>query len=134
MNQEIEQIQDQELDDQDDQELDDQDQELDDQDQELDDQDQELDDQDQELEEEKKSAYDVMHDMVEFVAKVLASKPDSVTVETRIENKQVIFSLTVAEEDKGKVIGRGGKVAEALRDILRAASVKAHTRAILEIK
>ena len=50
-----------------------------------------------------------------------------------VEDERTVFRLEVAEEDKGKVIGRQGRVAEAMRVLLRVAAVKAGTRAVLEI-
>ena len=78
--------------------------------------------------------YEALREMVEFIARTLASKPDEVQVTEVQKNQQVIFQLRVAEEDKGKVIGKNGRVAEAVRAILKAASVKLQTRALLEIK
>ncbi len=86
---------------------------------------------DNEIEE---SPYLAMREMVQFIARTLATKPDEVSIEEEISDRQVIFHLSLADEDKGRVIGRDGRVAEALRSILKAASVKSHTRAILEIE
>ena len=74
-----------------------------------------------------------MKDLVEYIAKSLASKPDEVKVTEVVEEDRVILRLEVAEEDKGKIIGREGRVAQAMRVLLRVAAVKEGTRAILEI-
>jgi uncharacterized protein len=75
-----------------------------------------------------------MRDLIEYIAKSLVDKPEAVEV-TQIRGTQaVIIRLKVAPEDKGWVIGRHGRVANAMRTLLRvAASNKAGRRAILEI-
>ncbi len=74
-----------------------------------------------------------MKELIEFIAKSLASNPDAVVVTETFEDGQVILSLEVAPEDKGKVIGRQGRVAQSMRLLLRVAAVKDGTRAMLEI-
>ncbi len=74
-----------------------------------------------------------MKELVEFIAKSIASQPDDVKVTEETSNGRVILRLEVAPEDKGKVIGRQGKVAQSMRALLRVAAVKQGTRAILEI-
>ncbi|MQG51164.1 MAG: KH domain-containing protein [SAR202 cluster bacterium] len=75
-----------------------------------------------------------MKELVEYIAKSLASNPDEVIVEEEEDDEgKVILKLTVAEEDKGKLIGREGRVAQAIRVLLRVAAVKAGTRVNLEI-
>ncbi len=74
-----------------------------------------------------------MKELIEYIAKSIASKPDEVQVTEETEEGRVVVRLTVADEDKGKVIGRQGRVAEAMRVLLRVAAVKAGTRAGLEI-
>ena len=74
-----------------------------------------------------------MKDLIEYIAKAIASEPDSVVVTEVVEDERTVFRLEVAEQDKGKVIGRQGRVAEAMRVLLRVAAVKAGTRAGLEI-
>ncbi|MCE2462552.1 MAG: KH domain-containing protein [Dehalococcoidia bacterium] len=74
-----------------------------------------------------------MKELIEYIAKSLASKPEDVKVTEEIEDGRVILRLEVADEDKGKIIGRQGRVAQAMRVLLRVASVKNGTRAILEI-
>ncbi len=75
-----------------------------------------------------------MKELVEYIAKSLASNPDEVVVvEEEDDEGKVILKLTVAEEDKGKLIGREGRVAQAIRVLLRVAAVKAGTRVNLEI-
>jgi len=74
-----------------------------------------------------------MKELIEYIAQSLASDPDSVRVIESVEEGQVILRLEVAPEDKGKVIGRQGRVAQAMRVLLRVAAVKDGTRAMLEI-
>jgi predicted RNA-binding protein YlqC (UPF0109 family) len=74
-----------------------------------------------------------MKELIEYIAQSLASDPDSVRVTESAGEGQVILRLEVAPEDKGKVIGRQGRVAQAMRVLLRVAAVKDGTRAMLEI-
>ena len=74
-----------------------------------------------------------MKDLLEYIAKSIASSPDDVRVTEEEEDGRVILRLEVADEDKGKVIGRQGRVAQSIRVLLRVAAVKRGTRAILEI-
>lgn len=75
-----------------------------------------------------------MKELVEYIAKSLATKPEEVKVtEVPDEDGRVILRLEVASEDKGKIIGRQGRVAQAMRVLLRVAAVKEGTRASLEI-
>ena len=74
-----------------------------------------------------------MKELIEYIAKALASNPDAVRVTESVEDGQIVLRLEVAPEDKGKVIGRQGRVAQAMRVLLRVAAVKDDTRAILEI-
>ena len=74
-----------------------------------------------------------MQELVEYIAKSLASKPEEVKVTEVVEGGCVILRLEVAMEDKGKIIGREGRVAQAIRVLLRVAAVKQGTRAVLEI-
>ena len=74
-----------------------------------------------------------MRELVEYIAKSIASYPDEVKVTEEEEDGRVILRLEVAADDKGKVIGRQGRVAQSIRVLLRVAAVKEGTRAILEI-
>ncbi|MDE2939779.1 MAG: KH domain-containing protein [Chloroflexota bacterium] len=74
-----------------------------------------------------------MKDLVEYIARSLATNPEAVKVTETIEDGQVILRLEVAPEDKGKVIGRQGRVAQAMRVLVRVAAIKQGTRALLEI-
>jgi predicted RNA-binding protein YlqC (UPF0109 family) len=74
-----------------------------------------------------------MKELVEYIARSLATNPEAVKVTETIEDGQVILRLEVAPEDKGKVIGRQGRVAQAIRVLVRVAAIKEGTRALLEI-
>ncbi|MDP6495306.1 MAG: KH domain-containing protein [Dehalococcoidia bacterium] len=75
-----------------------------------------------------------MKELIEYIAKSLATNPDEVNVtEVPDEDGQIILKLEVAEEDKGKIIGRQGRVAQAMRVLLRVRAVKEDVRASLEI-
>ncbi|MBN1904883.1 MAG: KH domain-containing protein [Deltaproteobacteria bacterium] len=74
-----------------------------------------------------------MKDLVATIAKMLVDKPDQV-ITSEIKGQQVsVIELKVAQEDVGKVIGKQGRTAHALRDILMAASAKLKRRCTLEI-
>ena len=74
-----------------------------------------------------------MKDLVKYIAKALVDKPEEVVV-TEIEGQQIsVIELKVAKEDIGKVIGKQGRTAQAIRTILSAASTKINKRSILEI-
>ena len=74
-----------------------------------------------------------MKELIEYIARSLATRPDDVRVTEEVEEGRVVLRLEVADEDKGKIIGRQGRVAQAMRVLLRVAAVKNDTRAMLEI-
>jgi predicted RNA-binding protein YlqC (UPF0109 family) len=71
--------------------------------------------------------------LVEHVAKVLVNAPDQVFIEEVDEGDELVVELEVAEDDMGRVIGKSGKIARAMRNVLRAAGEKAGRRYELEI-
>jgi predicted RNA-binding protein YlqC (UPF0109 family) len=74
-----------------------------------------------------------MKDLIGYIAKALVDKPEEVDV-TEIEGEQTsVIELRVAKEDLGKVIGKQGRTARAMRTILSAASTKIKKRSVLEI-
>ena len=74
-----------------------------------------------------------MKELIEYIAKQLVDKPDDVAV-TEITGEQTsVIELRVAQEDLGKVIGKQGRTARAMRTILGAASTKVKKRSVLEI-
>lgn len=74
-----------------------------------------------------------MKELIEFIAKSIADNPSAVVVTEVQEEDRTVIRLEVAPEDKGKVIGRQGRVVQAMRTLLRVAAVKRGTRATLEI-
>ncbi len=74
-----------------------------------------------------------MKELVEFMAKRLVDHPEQVEVTEVNATRSVIFELRVAQEDMGRVIGKGGRVANAMRTLLRVAATKQGRRARLEI-
>ncbi|MDQ3121076.1 MAG: KH domain-containing protein [Actinomycetota bacterium] len=74
-----------------------------------------------------------MADVLEWIARRLVDDPDAVRVETEEREDAVVFKLFVAADDVGKVIGRQGRMARALRSIVRAAGARAEERYVLEI-
>ena len=71
--------------------------------------------------------------LIEHVAKALVNAPDQVFVEEVDEGDELVVELEVADDDMGRVIGKSGKIARALRNVLRAAGDKAGRRYELEI-
>lgn len=74
-----------------------------------------------------------LRELVLFLARALVEHPDQVVVDEIQEPDALVFELKVAESDLGRVIGRQGRTAKALRTVLSAASAKMRQRAILEI-
>ena len=74
-----------------------------------------------------------MKDLIEFLTRALVEEPDAVEVEEIEENGDIVYEITVADDDLGRVIGRGGRVANALRVVAKAAAVKADRRVIVDI-
>jgi len=74
-----------------------------------------------------------MKELIAYIAKALVDKPDEVSV-TEIEGEQTsVIELKVAKDDLGKVIGKQGRTARAMRTILSASSTKLNKRSVLEI-
>jgi uncharacterized protein len=71
--------------------------------------------------------------LIEQIARLLVDEPEQVSVEQIQEDDATVFELTVAERDLGKVIGKQGRTARALRNLLGAVGVKSHKRFVLEI-
>jgi predicted RNA-binding protein YlqC (UPF0109 family) len=72
-------------------------------------------------------------EILEYIARNLVDDPDAVVV-TKVEGEgSLILRLVVAPEDMGKVIGRGGRTARAIRDVMRAAGTKAGLAMVVEI-
>ena len=74
-----------------------------------------------------------MKELVEYMAKSLVDNPESVSVNEVDGEQSLILELKVAPEDMGKVIGKQGRIAKAIRTVVKAAAVKQHKRVIVEI-
>jgi hypothetical protein len=74
-----------------------------------------------------------LKDLIEYIAKALVDHPEQVKVSEIEGEKTSVIELSVAREDLGKVIGKQGKTAKAIRVILAAASAKLNKHAVLEI-
>ncbi len=74
-----------------------------------------------------------MKELVEYIAKSIVNAPEQVAVSTENGGDGVVLKLTVAADDKGRVIGRQGRVAQAMRTLLRVTAAREGTRATLEI-
>jgi hypothetical protein len=75
----------------------------------------------------------MLKDLLEYLAKALVDEPEAVHVEAVETDTTVVLELTVAKEDVGKVIGKQGRIARALRTIVKASAVRDGKRAIVEI-
>ena len=75
----------------------------------------------------------MMEELVRFIARNLVDEPDSVKVESREEGDTVVISLSVAPGDMGKVIGRQGRIAKAMRTVVKAASVREDKKYMVDI-
>jgi predicted RNA-binding protein YlqC (UPF0109 family) len=73
-----------------------------------------------------------MRDLVEFLARALVDDPDSVQVEEVEENGDLVLEVTVGSDDLGRLIGKGGRVANAIRTIAKAASTQSDRRVLVE--
>ena len=74
-----------------------------------------------------------MAELLEYLARRLVDEPDAVRVERAEEDGELVLRLHVADADRGKVIGRQGRIARALRTIVRAGSVREGQKIRLEI-
>ncbi len=75
-----------------------------------------------------------MQELVEYIAKPLVDRPEEVRVSLEEKEDVTVLHLSVAKEDLGKIIGRQGRTARALRTLVNAASAKQERRCILEIE
>lgn len=76
---------------------------------------------------------DRMKELVAFIARSIVEVPEQVTVTGSQGEDGVVLRLEVAPQDKGRVIGKQGRVAQAMRTLLRVVATRAHTRVELEI-
>jgi predicted RNA-binding protein YlqC (UPF0109 family) len=74
-----------------------------------------------------------MRDLVEYLTRALVDDPDAVSVEEVEENGDLVLEISVADDDVGRVIGRGGRIANAIRTVAKAAAVREDRRVIVDI-
>ena len=74
-----------------------------------------------------------MRELIEYIAKSIVNSPADVVVTEETNEQGIILKLQVADDDKGRVIGKQGRIAEAMRTLVRVKAAKAGTRATLEI-
>ena len=74
-----------------------------------------------------------MKELIEYIAKSIVNEPDAVQVEEETNEEGITLKLQVADEDKGRIIGKQGQIAQAIRTLLRVKAAKAATRVRLEI-
>ncbi|MBQ3109017.1 MAG: KH domain-containing protein [Clostridia bacterium] len=74
-----------------------------------------------------------MGELVKYIAQNLVDKPDDVKVEIKEGERATIIELSVAPEDMGKVIGKQGRIAKAIRTVVKAASIRENKKYVVEI-
>lgn len=74
-----------------------------------------------------------MGELVEYIAKSLVDNPEEVSVHEVDNSKSVTIELRVADEDMGKIIGKQGRIAKAIRTVVKAAAIKQNKRVVIEI-
>ena len=74
-----------------------------------------------------------MKEFMEFIARHLVDHPDTVSIDVEEKEEKLVFKLKVTESDVGKIIGKNGRTASALRTLLRAVAAKEGRRAVLDI-
>jgi len=74
-----------------------------------------------------------MKELLEFLTRALVEEPDAVEVEELEEDGDLVYEISVADDDLGRVIGKNGRVANALRSVAKAAAVKQERRVLVDI-
>jgi len=74
-----------------------------------------------------------MTELLEFLVRALVEDPEAVEVEELEEDGDLVYEISVAEDDLGRVIGKGGRVANAIRTVAKAAAVRLDRRVIVDI-
>ena len=73
-----------------------------------------------------------MKEVLEVIIKILVSNPESVTINEKIEERNVRYEVTVAKSDMGKVIGKQGKIAKSIRSVMKSIAGKEQKRVTIE--
>ncbi|MBB5336489.1 KH domain-containing protein [Pectinatus brassicae] len=74
-----------------------------------------------------------MKELIELIAKSLVDNPDMVVVKEKNDGKTVVYELSVADDDMGKVIGKQGRIAKAMRTVVKAAAAREYKKVIVDI-
>lgn len=74
-----------------------------------------------------------MKELVEVIAKALVDRPEAVEVSEKEDERQTLIELHVAEDDMGKVIGKQGRIAKAMRTLVKAAATREEKKVTVEI-
>jgi len=74
-----------------------------------------------------------MEELVKYIAKSLVDSPDAVSTNVKEDDRTYTIELTVGDDDKGKVIGKQGRIAKAIRTVVKAASAKEKKKYLVEI-
>ncbi len=74
-----------------------------------------------------------MRELIDYMARAIVDNPDEVEVTEEEDDDTIVYRLRVAESDMGKVIGKQGRIANAMRTLLKVAAIRRGTRAVLEI-
>ncbi|HHW71596.1 MAG TPA: KH domain-containing protein [Firmicutes bacterium] len=75
-----------------------------------------------------------MKNLVEFIGKSLASHPEEVTVDVQERGRELVYTLYVAPDDMGRLIGKGGRIANAIRTVVKASAIKSGVQVHVEIE
>ncbi len=75
-----------------------------------------------------------MESFVEYIVKNLVENKDDVVVESAVDGKVTVITVTVNPDDMGKVIGKNGKIVQSIRNIVRSASARSRARYVIKVK
>ncbi|NLM40750.1 MAG: KH domain-containing protein [Firmicutes bacterium] len=75
-----------------------------------------------------------MKNLIEFIGKSLASHPEEVIVDVREKGRELVYTLYVAPDDMGRLIGKGGRIANAIRSVVKASAIKSGVQVHVEIE
>lgn len=75
-----------------------------------------------------------MKNLIEFIGKSLASHPEEVIVDVREKGRELVYTLYVAPDDMGRLIGKNGRIANAIRNVVKASAIKSGVQVHVEIE